>query len=367
MRIESYWYQKSLHPLLYVLLPLSSLFSLCVSIRHQLYRYNILKSRRFNIPVIVVGNITVGGTGKTPFVIWLAKFLQAQGYKPGIVSRGVGGKKQQQPHLVKADDAAAVVGDEALLLQRDSGCPVVLCIDRAAAVQALLQASHCDVVISDDGLQHYRLKRDMEIVIIDGIRRLGNEYLLPAGPLREPVKRMRSADFVVVNGGDESSVASMELKPVRFVSVRDESVTLSLTEFSTKQVHATAAIGHPERFFSVLRQAGFSVQPHVFPDHHLYQRSDLDFNDSLPILMTAKDAVKCAAFADERHWYLEVSPTMSAGFENQLLARLNTLEKRDEYENDFNRNCKTTSRRLPGGMQCDDTGGSGQGTRIRRD
>jgi len=361
MQIEfsRYWYNKSLHPLMCLLLPFSWLFGLCALIRRKLYRAGMLKIQRFQVPVIIAGNITVGGTGKTPFVIWLAKFLKAQGYKPGIVSRGVGGNKHHKPHVVTSEDTAQIAGDEALLLRQNSGCPVVLCIDRAAAVRELVQRSKCDIVISDDGLQHYRLGRDLEIVVVDGVRRFGNHRLLPAGPLREPVTRLRNVDFVLVNGGTANDEFIMELEPVQLVSVRDPSRKKSLAEFENKNIHAVAGIGHPERFFSLLKINGFNMLTHVFPDHHLYQSSDLDFNDTRPILMTEKDAVKCGAFADDRYWYLDINAKMNAQFERQLLSRLKNLEVCNEYENDFGKNGKNSSRDFAGRMQCDDNGSSG--------
>ncbi|TAK78180.1 MAG: tetraacyldisaccharide 4'-kinase, partial [Gammaproteobacteria bacterium] len=263
LEINRYWYQPSLRFITFILLPFSWLFRGCIFIRRQLYRLGFLKTHRFNVPVIIVGNITVGGTGKTPFVIWLAHYLIAQGYRPGIVSRGVGGKRQIKPYRVKQEDAATEVGDEAVLLAQRANCPLVIGIDRVAAVRELLQQAPCDIVISDDGLQHYRLGRDIEIVIIDGSRRFGNNCLLPAGPLREPVSRLQSVDFVVVNGED------MILEPVELLPViaRSEATRQS----PDKKAHAVAGIGHPDRFFLTLKQAGFDIIPHAFPDHHPYQ------------------------------------------------------------------------------------------------
>lgn len=333
------WYGKSFSMLALLLLPFSWLFGLCAAARRLLYRLGVFKTYHFNIPVIIVGNITVGGTGKTPFVIWLAKFLQANGYRPGIVSRGVGGRKHTTPHHVESDNLAEIVGDEALLLVKNTNCPVVIAVDRVAAVRKLLKNSNCNIVISDDGLQHYRLGRELEIVMVDGERRFGNKHILPAGPLREPESRLHSADFVVINTGNESSGENenytMFLEPKEFVSVTDSQRRVDLHEFPRDKIHAVAGIGHPQRFFMTLKNAGFDLVTHAFPDHHSYHPRDLDFADSLNILMTEKDAVKCGSFADERYWYLHVTARINDKLEQALLLRLQFLEGCDEYEKDF--------------------------------
>lgn len=320
--VSQIWYKKNLHPIAIILLPFSWLFGLGAALRRLLYRIGVFKTCYFNVPVVVVGNLTIGGTGKTPFVIWLAAFLQSHGYHPGIVSRGVGGRKHTIPHSVKQDDAASIVGDEALLLAQNTNCPIVICIDRVAAVRELLKNSNCNIVISDDGLQHYSLGRHLEVVMVDSERRLGNRCLLPAGPLREPESRLRSADMVVMHGGSESDQYTMSLAPVEFISVINSQRKLQFQEFPRHKIHVVAGIGHPQRFFSVLQKAGFDLIAHTFPDHHMYQPRDLDFADSLPILMTEKDAVKCAAFADERYWYLSVKAEVNNALEQAILAKL---------------------------------------------
>ncbi len=320
--VASLWYRKSLHPLVILLLPFSWLFAACVSVRRLLYRMGIFKTERFKVPVIVVGNIVVGGTGKTPFVIWLVNFLRENGFKPGIVSRGVGGKTQRHPVQVSRNDAASQVGDEALLLMQRADCPVVICRDRAKAVQTLIRHHECDIIISDDGLQHYRMGRDIEIVMVDGKRQFGNQQLLPAGPLREKLSRLNEADFVVTQDGDDENTCSMKLKPLEFVSVINPEQTLSFADFPRNKSHAVAGIGHPERFFAVLRAAGFDIIPHRFSDHHLYLPHDLDYADSLTILMTEKDAVKCEAFANDRYWYLRVAAVMPDSFAQALLNKI---------------------------------------------
>lgn len=319
MSMERHWYSRSLTWFTLLLVPLSWIFYCLLQCRYFLYRKHIKKTAYFPVPVIVVGNITVGGTGKTPFVIWLAKFLQNQGFHPGIVSRGVGGKQSFIPREVKKDSLPSDVGDEALLLAK-TNIPVVLCIDRVAAVNALLKQHSCDVIIADDGLQHYRLGRDIEIAMVDGIRRFGNECLLPAGPLRESVARIKSVDFVVVQGTPKQHEFGMSLEGDQLISIIHPDHKKPLQTF--KKVHAVAAIGHPARFFALLKNAGLDIIEHEFPDHYLYQALDFDFHDDLPILMTEKDAVKCQRFADHRFWYLPVTLQMDTLFQKQLLAKL---------------------------------------------
>lgn len=298
--LTRYWYQDKMN----LLLPLAWLFGACVAIRRFCYRVGLFKTYRLSVPIIVVGNISVGGTGKTPFVIWLAAWLHSQGYRPGIVSRGVGSQfKHRKPYLVKENDSAEQVGDEAILLIQQTQCPMVICVNRVAAARELLAQADCNVVISDDGLQHYALDRDIEIVIVDGERRFGNGCLLPAGPLREPVSRLGEVDMVVVNGGRADEL-SMQLELMSIKKLKQYAATERLEAGAT--IHAVAGIGNPERFFQTLRRAGFAVIPHVFPDHYRYRSSDLAFNDDLPVIMTAKDAVKCQAFAKENWWYAEV-------------------------------------------------------------
>lgn len=320
--LENLWYQPSLNFFTRSLLPLSWLFHGAVAVRRLLYRTHCKKTENFPVPVIVVGNITVGGTGKTPFVIWLANFLKTQGYHPGIVTRGVGGAKQINPRIISADVRPAEVGDEAILLAQRTDCPVVVCVRRPAAVQTLLSHHLCDVVISDDGLQHYRLGRDIEIVLVDSVRQFGNKQLLPAGPLRESVKRLNEVDFVVHNGKSQVGGFSMILQQQALCALIDNNKKTLLHDFCGKTVHAVAGIGHPARFFNALREQGLHVIEHVFADHYLYQKQDVNFPDHLPIIMTEKDAVKCQAFADERFWCLPVEASLETEFTAKLLKKL---------------------------------------------
>jgi tetraacyldisaccharide 4'-kinase len=329
--VTKLWYRPSAGFLAYVLLPLSWVFGLLVALRRWLYRTGKLSSYRLPAPVIVVGNITVGGTGKTPLVIWLANYLRGLGYKPGIISRGYGGTMYRKFHRVESTDSPYMVGDEALLLARHCHSPVMIGADRVVVARALLEQAECNVIISDDGLQHYRLERDIEIAVVDGARRFGNQLLLPAGPLREPVSRLRSVDFVIINGDEGDSEFSMRLFPVELISIKNQQV-MPLSRFSKQKVHAIAAIGNSERFFETLRKAGLEVIPHSFPDHYQFSAEDIHFDSAYPVIMTEKDAVKCEAFADIRCWYLSVKLNVDVDFEQQLLLKLKSMEVRDESE-----------------------------------
>lgn len=309
-----------------LLLPLSWLFRVMVALRRICYRLHLFPSYSFDRPIIVVGNITVGGTGKTPCVLALTRQLISQGYRPGIVSRGAGGRRQKEPLLVLGDTEPQLAGDEAVLMARLSQSPVMVCVDRVKAVSALLHAfPACDVVISDDGLQHYRLRRDIEIVVVDGVRQFGNQQLLPAGPLREPVSRLSKADFVIANGGGISSAYTMTLEPSNWAAVQNQAVTAELDMFAGQVVHAVAGIGHPARFFDTLRHLQVNVIEHPFPDHYLFTMQDFYFNDDAPIVMTAKDAVKCEIFANEKMWFLQVFPNIEQSFWTALEKRLPAL------------------------------------------
>ncbi len=313
------------------LMPLGFLFADIVRLRRFLYRLGVLKSRKFPVPVIIVGNITVGGTGKTPLVIWLANWLCQQGYKPGIISRGYGGQEAASnaaPFWVEADSSPARVGDEALLIKRQTGCAVVVCPLRTEAADYLLSMTDCNLIIADDGLQHYALQRDIEIAVIDGARRFGNGYCLPAGPLREPISRLQEVDFVVVNG-EKSEQAHFAMTLQGDVAINlATGEQRSLASFVGVACHAIAGIGNPGRFFALLEQAGLVCSTLSFPDHYQFRSQDLLFKADAPVLMTEKDAVKCAAFATDRHWYVPVSALPEAGFPERLLIRLRELYDR---------------------------------------
>ena len=312
--IEHLWYGK--HPLRFLLAPLSWLFCAIVLLRRLAYKYNLFQSYQAPVPVIIVGNITVGGTGKTPLVSWLGQFLKKQGFKPGIISRGYGGQAQEWPQEVHKDSDPRFVGDEPVLLARQSGCPVVVAPKRAMAVQSLLKNQNCNIIISDDGLQHYGLQRDIEIVVLDGTRRFGNKYCLPAGPLREHISRLNSVDFIVTTG----ETMQYKLKPLR--GVCNNKLSQDLVELRGQTVHAVAGIGNPTRFFSILRDYGLKLHCHEWLDHHDYCPADIQFNDELPVIMTEKDAVKCQDFANSQHWYLPIEAQLPKSYGEDLLQLL---------------------------------------------
>lgn len=303
------------------LMPLGFVFSDITRFRKFLYRHNIgrFKTERLPVPVIIVGNITVGGTGKTPLIIALAKLLQHHGFKVGIISRGYGG--DEVPRLVTVNSDPKQVGDEALLIAKQTGCPMAVAPLRVEAGKLLLEHATCNVILSDDGLQHYALHRDIEIAVIDGERRFGNSYCLPAGPLREPIHRLQSVDFIVVNG------KKTEANEVEMHITGDTAVNLvtgeqkPLSAFATEDnLHALAGIGNPERFFNLLTAHGLTFTAHSFPDHYVFLARDIDFK--APVLMTEKDAVKCTHFATQQHWFVPVTAIPETQFTEQLLTLL---------------------------------------------
>ncbi|MZR62047.1 tetraacyldisaccharide 4'-kinase [Alcanivorax sp. DP30] len=315
--IQQGWYKGS--PWLVPLRPLSMLVSL--EARRRLRRFNAQRPSP-PVPVLVVGNITVGGTGKTPLVIALVQAARQRDLKVVVVSRGYGGKTDQYPITVTADSVALEVGDEPVLIARRTGVPVVLDPDRRNALDVAINHFNPDLVISDDGLQHYALPRSAEIVVVDGQRGLGNGHCLPEGPLREPASRLKEVDFVISTGGGWSGAYPMIMRPGEIENLADGR-TLDVSAFLREHpaVHAVAGIGNPRRFFNLLSIIGLSTQPHVFPDHHAYQPADLAFADGLPVLMTEKDAVKCAAFAEPHWWFLPVTADLPDGLLDQMLDR----------------------------------------------
>ncbi|MET0102320.1 MAG: tetraacyldisaccharide 4'-kinase [Sedimenticola sp.] len=314
--IDSYW--DTINPVSIVLLPLSWLFCLLAWLRRLAYRMGLFGSKKLPLPVIVVGNITVGGAGKTPLVIWLADYLKGKGYRPGIVSRGYGGTSGQWPQRVEPESDPKMVGDEPVLIARRTGCPMWVGPDRVKAARALVEEGQCDIILSDDGMQHYALKRDIEIAVVDGRRQFGNGLCLPAGPLRERQSRLGSVDLVIANGGELEGYPGMTLLPVSVAKVSDPRQRTELGSFRGSSVHAVAGIGSPARFFNTLRETDIEVIEHGFPDHHRYEAEDIAFDDELPVLMTEKDAVKCASFARKHHWYLEVDADPEEAFVERL-------------------------------------------------
>lgn len=297
--------------------PLSIIYCVIVVLRRLAYQIGGLKSYAIDLPVMVVGNITVGGTGKTPLVIWLVDWLKTQGHRPGIVLRGYGGNSNTWPRRVQAETSPIEVGDEAVLLASRTGCPVVVAPDRVAAARELVSNTDCTIIISDDGLQHYRMRRDYEISVVDGQRGYGNGFCLPAGPLREPVARAKMVNLVVINGRPKKGALTMEIKPVVFRNLKSNQ-KVSLGEFQNRAVHAIAGIGNPDRFFNTLGDIGIVATIHPFPDHYRFGESDLDFGDDRDIIMTEKDAVKCVHFTGANCWALEVDAVPSAAVVERL-------------------------------------------------
>ena len=310
------WYERASPP--WWLLPFSLLYGGVSGLRRFSYGRHLQQATRMPCPVIVVGNVSVGGTGKTPLVCWLVGRLSDAGFTPGVVTRGYGGSARNVQRVTEHDDPA-IVGDEPVLLARRSGVPVAIGRDRPAAAQLLVTAG-CDVIVSDDGLQHYALARDCEIVVIDGDRRFGNGWLLPAGPLREPPARLAAADAVVVNGGRalREDAFSMRLEARNAVALQGGAL-LPLSDLVGRSVHAVAGIGHPERFFNMLRSRGIEVTGRPLPDHAQLTAPDIEFGDDKPVLMTEKDAVKCAAIAGNQHWCVPVTACFDATESTALL------------------------------------------------
>ncbi|MEI7614120.1 MAG: tetraacyldisaccharide 4'-kinase [Betaproteobacteria bacterium] len=333
-RLPGLWYRRRFALALLPLLPLSWLFLLLSGVRRGLYRLGVLKSFRLPVPVVVVGNLTVGGSGKTPLVLWLVARLREQGWRPGIISRGYGGSADGV-QCATADSRSAEVGDEPLLLARRSGVPVFVGHDRVAAGQALLAAHpECNLIVSDDGLQHYRLQRSAEIAVFDA-RAAGNGQLLPAGPLRESLKRLHSVMAVVFNSTPSEQVRnfccpapvfSMRLAGECFQRLGDPKQTSTADELRGKRLFAVAGIGDPARFFAQLTSLGLEFEARPFPDHHAYAAADLAFAHDGVVLMTEKDAVKCAGLVLSEAWVLPVRAQIEASSDGQSLFDL-ILEK----------------------------------------
>ena len=325
--LERRWYASKPAPCW--LTPLESLFK---SLAHRKKNKAIAQSWTAPVPVIVVGNISVGGTGKTPLVSYLVELLRSEGFSPGVISRGYRSAAPQYPFDVSLAENVSQCGDEPYLIHQRNNCPVVIDADRVSAAKYLLEKYDCDVIISDDGLQHYRLGRDIEIAVVDGKRGLGNGHCLPAGPLREPPQRLASVDFIISNGALcreipelDTSQYMMQLEPQTFVSI-DRSTEAPLSIFDGKPVNAVAGIGNPQRFFDTLDGCSqATIIEHRFPDHHHYSESDLNFADNKPVVMTEKDAVKMAEIALPDAWYLNVSARLPDAFAEQVLERFKAV------------------------------------------
>ncbi len=312
------WYGNS--PLRWGLWPISVVYLGLARLRRAAYRLGWRPVVEAPVPVIVVGNVSVGGTGKTPFVIWLADQLQQRGRKVGIVTRGYRGKGTEWPRAVRADSDPEEVGDEPVLLARRTGCPVVAGPDRVACVEALLRDARVDVILSDDGLQHYRLGRAFEIAVVDGARGMGNGLCLPAGPLREPVSRLLEVDATIVNGGDWGHAGVFRAAAVvtRVYHLKDGSER-TLESFRKEPVHAVAGIGNPQRFFELLRDAGLDVEAHPLEDHAAIGLEQLTFDEPGAVLITEKDAVKCEHLKANGVWCVVVDFQFDADKTSRLM------------------------------------------------
>lgn len=319
------WQKKNF--LAYLLWPLSFIYRIFIFLRRKFYQLHFLKINYLTVPVIVVGNITIGGTGKTPVVIALARFLKEKGWRPGIISRGYGGNTKHFPCLVHQNSNAREVGDEPLLIARHTACPTVIDPNRSRGAKSLLKRSNCNIVISDDGLQHLSLGRNMEIIVVDGERRFGNNFCLPAGPLREPVSRLNSVDFVISKGITQSNEFKLSLIPDYFYQLIQTKNKQPAEYFSNKKVHAVAGIGNPYQFFQTLRKLGLAIIEHPFPDHHQFKLRDFNYGDDAIIIMTEKDAVKCIGFVDTRLWCLKTEIDLDHNFLNAMLNRINVINK----------------------------------------
>lgn len=317
----------------FLLLPLTGLYRSIIFLRRYCYRFGLFKITRLRVPVIIVGNLTVGGTGKTPLVIQLAKLLKQAGFQPGIISRGYGAKASVYPMGIHVDSDPAIVGDEAVLLAKHANCPIVIDPQRAQAGQLLIDQYYCNVLLSDDGLQHTALARDIEIIVIDGARGFGNGHCLPAGPLREPLTRLEQVNFILeqdqllphTTSAMQKKLFTFVLKPINFVNLKHQ-IQQTHNDFAGKSIHAFAGIGNPQRFFKNLRQLGLSIIEHPMPDHYAYSAHDFaQLDQNAIIIMTEKDAVKCKDFATEHFWYLAIECEISQDFSAALITKLNQL------------------------------------------
>ena len=342
--LEQGWYSDNW--LSRLLIPLSWLFAL-VSRSRRRTSQRIANKHRLPVPVVVVGNISVGGTGKTPLLITLVSALRQAGFRPGVISRGYGSEAPQYPFLVNAETAAEQGGDEPVLIASQCQCPVVVDPNRLQAAEYLLTHSDCNVILSDDGIQHYRLPRDIEIAVIDGSRGFGNGRLLPAGPLREPVSRLGNVDFVISNGqlsqqlkGDlqavdvgtdvVANVVTMTVEPLpqlRSLNGNEAPVAARDWPYLRREVHAVAGIGNPQRFVDSLQQSGFVPHLHAFPDHHKYRAEELQLSPRRPLVMTAKDAVKCRSLVttEDDCWVLDVAANVPQSWLDNLISKIKVI------------------------------------------
>ncbi len=331
--VDSRWYSKKSPFYWKLLVPAEGIYRGVIRLRRACYRRNIFKSHRLPVPVIVVGNITVGGVGKTPLTAALLEFLKKNNFRPGIISRGYKGKAASWPQIVDENSNPILLGDEPVLLAQKTASPVVVGPNRVLAAKKLLEKFNVNLIISDDGLQHYALERDIEIAVIDGERQFGNGHCLPFGPLREPQKRLETADFIVINGETKfSSEYKMKYQIADLFCLQNPQERKSLSEFKNTTVHAFAGIGNPKRFFQTLQENGLTIIEHPLPDHHHYQPEDFDKipSDEI-IIMTEKDAIKCRFLKNPKAWVLPIQAELSQEFFLDLLKKLKGLNYRSSY------------------------------------
>jgi len=310
--IEKVWYSKNIFSLL--LSPLSFIYISIIYLRYNLYQLGLISITKINVPTIVIGNIVAGGTGKTPLVIWLAKHFKDKGFLPGIVSRGYGGTYLSNIELVKPTSNPLLVGDEPVIIARNTNCPVVVAKKRVKGAKELVEKYNCNIILCDDGMQHYSLARDIEIAVIDGQRRFGNNYCFPAGPLREPKSRIFKADLIVSKYNARTYEHKMDYTYNQLVSLNELSKTIPISDLHGMTVHAIAGINNPDHFFSYLRSNKLELIIHKFPDHYLYREDDVKFDDNFPVVMTEKDAVKCLNYSSDKYWYIPISAELSKLF-----------------------------------------------------
>lgn len=326
--IHYIWYHPNL--IKYLLWPVSLLYRFIIAIRHLFYLTGIFKAHRIAVPVVIVGNVTVGGTGKTPLVIALVNTLKNKGFRPGVITRGYRGKATTWPQVVTETSHATLVGDEAMLLAEHTHVPVIAGPNRVRSAHQLVQDFGCDVIVSDDGLQHYALQRDIEIAVVDSMRRNGNGFCLPAGPLREPQKRFRSVDFIVANGLSRVGEYNMQFCLDEIVSLKDEKLRYRFDDFKHKTIVAIAGIGNPDRFFESLRTQQVTFSTRVFSDHHHFTKEDIDVTADAVVLMTEKDAVKCRDISDERHFYVRGHAVVAEKLFEDVVGRLKNVGSEQE-------------------------------------
>ncbi len=328
--LEAIWYDPEKKNSIgrFLLMPLSYVYSAINNYQRNTQTKNLAK---LACPVIVIGNITVGGTGKTPLTIHVVKLLQKSGYKPAIITRGYGGKATTWPQSVTVDSDASLVGDEAVLMASRTSVPVFAGANRLESIEQLLKVHDCDVIVSDDGLQHYKLPRDIQIAVIDATRQLGNGYCLPAGPLREKKERLDDCDLIVVNGQNTQNYNYHEMTLLGHTLINlSTNIEKDLSDFNGQEVQAMTGIGNPQRFYTTLKSQGLKVIENSFPDHHAFEVSDLSFSTESIVLMTEKDAVKCKPLlrlgSADNYWYLPITAKLSTDFDASLLEKLKKIQ-----------------------------------------